>query len=105
MTNAHDYRLTIDAQSDLIEIRSFTLAHWGRKQSEKYLSDLRQIIRILSEAPKMGKQRPKLGLEVFSFPHASHVIYYQVRGKQLVVFAVLHKSMVPIAHLEAREII
>jgi toxin ParE1/3/4 len=103
MTDAYKYRLTPDAQSDLIEIRRFTLAQWGNKQSTKYLSELRQIIRLLSATPKMGKQRPKLGLEVFSFPYSSHVIYYRCHGKQLVVFAVLHKSMVPISHLEDRK--
>jgi toxin ParE1/3/4 len=104
MTDAHNYRLTPDAQSDLIEIRRFTFAQWGSKQSKKYLSELRQVIRLLSDTPKLGKRRPKLGLDVFSFPHASHVIYYQCHGHQLVVFAVLHKSMVPVSHLEDREI-
>ena len=99
-----NYRFTPDAQSDLVEIRRFTLAQWGSEQSKKYLSELRQVIRLLSETPKMGRQRPKLGLDVFSFPHSSHVIYYQYSVKQLVVFAVLHKSMVPGSHLDDREI-
>ena len=99
-----NYRFTPDAQSDLVEIRRFTLAQWGSEQSKKYLSELRQVIRLLSETPKMGRLRPKLGLDVFSFPHSSHVIYYQYNFKQLVVFAVLHKSMVPGSHLDDREI-
>ena len=103
MTNAHKYRLTSDAQSDLIEIRRFTLAQWGSGQSTKYLSELRQIIRLLSETPKMGKQRPEIGMEVFCFPYSSHVIYYRCHDKLLVVFGVLHKSMVPISHLEDRK--
>jgi len=104
MTDVHHYRLTPDAQTDLVEIRRFTLAQWGSEQSKKYLSELRQVIRLLSETPNMGRQRQKLGLNVFSFPHSSHVIYYLQHGKQLVVFAVLHKSMVPGSHLEDREI-
>lgn len=103
MTNAHKYRLTSDAQSDLIEIRRFTLAQWGSGQSIKYLSELRQFIRLLSETPKLGKQRLKVGKGVFSFPYSSHVIYYRCHEKQLVVFGVLHKSMVPTSHLEDRE--
>ena len=103
MTDAQTYRLTPDAQSDLIEIRRFTLNQWGSKQSTKYLSELHQIIRLLSETPKMGQQRPEIGLEVFSFPHSSHVIYYRCHDKQLVVFGVLHKNMVPTSHLEDRQ--
>ena len=104
MTNAYHYRLTPDAQSDLIEIRRYTLAQWGGRQSKKYLSELRQIMSLLSETPKIGKQQPKLGLGFSSFPCSSHVIYYHRHGKQLVVFAILHKSMVPISHLEDRGI-
>jgi len=103
MTNARHFRLTPDARSDLIQIRRYTLAQWGSEQSKKYLSELRQVIDLVSETPKMGTQRPKLGVEVFSFPHSSHVIYYHYHAKQLIIFAVLHKSMVPMAHLGDRD--
>ena len=100
----HNYKLTPDAQSDLVEIRRFTLSQWGNNQSKKYLSELRQVIRLLSETPNLGKQQQGLGLDIFSFPHSSHVIYHPHRSKPLVVFAVLHKSMVPGTHLDDREI-
>ena len=103
MTNEHRYRLTPDAQSDLHEIRRFTLAQWGSRQSEKYLAELRQVIRLLSESPGMGKQRPDIGKDALGFSHSSHVIYYQLHREQVVVFAVLHKSMVPLSHLETRD--
>ncbi len=100
-----NYCFTADAQSDLIEIRSYTLKQWGSKQSKKYLSELRQTIRLLSETPTIGKQWSDISSDVFSFPHASHVIYYISHKEQLVVFGVLHKSMVPNIHLENRDII
>ena len=100
-----NYRLTSDAQSDLINIRNYTLEHWGRQQSQKYLTGIRQTIRLLSETPTIGKRRPDVALDVFSFPHVSHVIYYTLHERQLIVFGVLHKSMVPSNHLDEREII
>lgn len=99
MTNAYHYRLTPDAQFDLSEIRRYTLVHWGSAQSKKYIFELRHIMRLLSVTPKMGTQRSELCAEVFSFPHSSHVIYYHGHGKQLVVFGILRKSMLPAAHL------
>ncbi len=99
------YRFTEDAQSDLIKIRSYTLKQWGIEQSKKYLLKLRQTIRLLSETPTIGKQRPDISPDVFSFPYVSHVIYYMAHNEQLVVFGVLHKSMVPNAHLEDRDTI
>ena len=100
-----NYRLTPDAQSDLIEIRRFTLDRWGEAQSKKYLAELRQTIRLLAEPPSLGKRRPDVGTEVSSFPHVSHVIYYVVHEQQLVVFGVLHRRMVPVNHLDGREVI
>lgn len=99
------YRLTPDAQSDLIEIRRFTLQQWGQAQSQKYLSELRKTIRLLSDTPSLGKSRPEVGANVLSFPHVSHVIYYVVHEQRLVVFGVLHKRMVPVNHLIGREVI
>jgi len=99
------YRLTPDAESDLIEIRSFTNKQWGIAQSQKYLSVLRQTIRLLAETPSLGRSRLDIGQDVLSFPQASHVIYYIVHKQQLVVFGVLHKRMVPQNHLTERKLV
>ncbi|PHM50639.1 type II toxin-antitoxin system RelE/ParE family toxin [Xenorhabdus miraniensis] len=100
-----NYRLTPDAQSDLIEIRRFTVKQWGKVQSKKYLSELQQTFRLLSVTPSLGRFRTDVGAGVLSFPHASHVIYYMIHERQLVIFGVLHKRMVPANHLDGREII
>jgi toxin ParE1/3/4 len=94
------FRITPDAQSDLLAIRRFTISEWGVEQSRKYLDGLRQTIMLLAETPLLGRTRPDVGEKVFSFPHGSHVIYYLLHRKQLVVFAVLHKRMVPMNHLQ-----
>ncbi len=99
------YRLTSDAQADLIEIRRFTLKQWGAIQSQKYLSELRRTMQFLAENPLLGKLKPDVGFNVLSFPYASHVIYYVVHEQQLVIFGVLHKRMVPLNHLLEREVI
>ena len=106
MTSTPRYRLTSDALSDLIEIRRFTLKQWGINQSQKYLSELRKAILALAKTPAIGKKRLEVGQNVFSFPYVSHVIYYTLDDQQqLVVFAVLHKSMVPFLHLDDRNTI
>jgi toxin ParE1/3/4 len=99
------YRLTPDAQSDLIEIRRFTVKQWGTAQSKKYLLELRNTIRLLTDTPSLGRSRPEVGSNVLSFPYVSHVIYYVVHEQQLVVFGVLPKRMVPLNHLVERELI
>lgn len=96
------YRLTPDAQSDLIEIRRYGIEHWGTAQSQYYLSGLRQRIQLLADTPSLGKICPEVAEGVRSFPHESHVIYYIIHQKQLVIFGVLHQRMVPLKHLLER---
>jgi toxin ParE1/3/4 len=98
------YQLTPDAQADLIEIRRYTLTQWGASQSQKYLSDLRKTLKLLAATPTLGKSRPEITAGAFSFPYISHVIYYLHEGETIWVFAVLHKRMVPFAHLAHREL-
>lgn len=96
------FRLTPDAQADLIEIRRYTLQQWGAEQSQKYLCEIRNTMGLLAETPALGKSRPEVGANVYSFPQGSHIIYYVVHEQQLVVFGVLHKRMAPLAHLNER---
>ena len=96
------FRLTPDAQSDLLEIRRFSVSQWGSPQAQRYLAELRQAMQLLAQTPSLGKARPHVASNVSSFPHAGHVICYLVHEQQLVVFAVLHKRMVP-THISDRE--
>ena len=98
------YRLTPDAKSDLIAIRRYTPEQWGKAQSQKYLSELKQTIRLLSKTPSLGKSRLDVGKNVLSFPYVSHVIYFIIHEQQLIVFGVLHKRMVPANHLSERKL-
>ena len=102
MHRSSSFKLSSEAQDDLIKIRHYTLSQWGSEQSKTYLLALQHIFELLSEAPKMGRKRADLADTVFSFPHASHVIYYEHQIECILVIAVLHKSRVPNVHLESR---
>ncbi len=98
------FRLTPDAQSDLIEIRRYTQQQWDNAQSKKYLSELWKTLHLFAETSSIGKSRPDIGIDILSFPHVSHVIYYVIHEQELLVFSVLHKCMVPLNHLMVRKI-
>jgi len=100
------YRLTADAKADLIEIRRYSLKNWGERKSQAYLAGLKETIQRLSEFPLIGEARIDIADSVFSFPYASHMIYYtlnyQQDHQQILVFAVIHQSRTPLLHLEQR---
>lgn len=96
------FRLTRDAQQDVASIRRYTVDAWGQEQSRKYLQGIRDTIELLAEFPSQGLGRLDVGAGVYSFPYGSHMLYYRIEKKQLVVFAVLHQRMVPAEHLQRR---
>lgn len=99
---AFSFRLTRDAQQDLKGIRCYTVDTWGREQSRIYLEGMRDTICVLVEFPGQGPARQDVGDGVFGFPYGSHMLYYQLEKKQLLVFAVLHQRMVPTGRLKGR---
>ena len=97
------YKFTQDARADLLNIRRYTLKTWGREQSTKYLQELNKTLQLLSDSPSIGIQRTDISLSTFSFPYVSHIIYYTLNSDFLIVFAVLHKNMVPVKHIANRQ--
>ena len=69
------YQFTNQAQQDLIQIRHFSLANCGEKQSIHYLRDLEKTLQLLSEMPVMGENcADDLSENVYRFPYGNHII-------------------------------
>ncbi|WP_410750196.1 type II toxin-antitoxin system RelE/ParE family toxin [Citrobacter sp. U14242] len=97
------YKLTGEAQRDILEIRDYTSRNWGAKQSRDYLKKLRVVLSQLAEMPGMGQHRADdFGEDIYSFSYVSHMIYYSAQNINIVVLAVLHQSRVPTKHLGQR---
>ncbi len=88
-----DYRLTPAAKSDLLEIWNYTAENWGEKQAEKYLLDIESKLEQLAANPKLGRQRPEIKLNYYSFPAKKHIIFYLLSGNHIDIIGVLHGKM------------
>ena len=92
--------ITERAQAHMGEIKRFTKAQWGTVQSVKYLHEISNKINLLAQNPQTGIDRSgELGDGIRSYFVGSHTIYYRYEEKLLVVHAILHQSMTPLAHL------
>ena len=90
------YLFTEQSKQDLIDIRRFTVERWGHKQSSLYLNDVRKTLQLLSDMPSMGKSCfDDLGENMYRFPISSHMVYYLAMQEQIVIVAILHRSMTP----------
>lgn len=87
------FRVTPRALKDLDAIADYTLATWGERQTERYLSELRRRFQWLAERPNIGRARDEIGEGFRSYPHGPHVIFYLIEADDIAVIGVPHASM------------
>ncbi len=92
------YKLSSAAQSDLIEIRRYTLERRGQIQWTTYFSELKQSMELLANNKLLGIEVFELGQNYFRFPLKHHVIYYIQKQEHIVIAAVLSKHISPAKH-------
>ena len=90
--------LTDEAVTHINNIRDYTRNRWGKQQVKQYLGSLRASLNQLAENPSMGTLRFKEE-GTYSFPCASHMVYYIQKKDCIVILAILHQSMTPEIHL------
>lgn len=87
------------AQDDIVGIAAYTLEHWGDAQMVRYVDDLHRRFAQLSKFPETGRRRPDVGRRYRSVTQGSHVIFYRVTAKEVVIVRVLHGRMSATLHL------
>jgi toxin ParE1/3/4 len=87
------YRVTPNALADLQNIGRYTAKQWGKKQRNIYLNKLDQCFAQLAETPLIGKHRPEIAEDCFSFPQGSHVIFYLLNADSIDILGLPHKQM------------
>ena len=96
------YQFTQDAFNDLHAIKTYTIEVWGTEQSKKYLQKIQESIQILCTNPDMGKACVDIDNTTLRFPTGEHMLYYKLIKCTVTVYAVLHKTMLPVKHLPQR---
>lgn len=79
------YRFTEKASEDLESL--------GKAQTAFYLSEFENAVKKLSDTPKLGKSCNDLSRGLRSFAYESHVIYYLVEEKRMLIVRILHERM------------
>ena len=86
------YRLTTRALKDLDQIADFTLAMWGERQTERYLSDMAKRFDWLCKNRGTGRLRDEIGEGYRSYRQGSHLIVYIVDGDIVAIIGTPHGS-------------
>ena len=79
------FRLTRRAESDLMEIASYTLERWGEDQTIRYIDDLEACCQQLADNPGLGRACDDIRPELRRMEHGRHDVFYrQEEGGMLV---------------------
>lgn len=94
------FRLTNDAEADLLGIGRYTRERWGEQQCRRYLTRLDERFHMLAENPALGIVSDDIRPGYRRLPEGRHVIFYRSVAPDLIeIVRVLHDSMLPENHL------
>ncbi|MFN4763483.1 type II toxin-antitoxin system RelE/ParE family toxin [Gillisia sp. Q332] len=65
---------------------------FGKDQALNYLIELRSYFELLLKNINIGKHRDEIKEGLFSFPYASHIIFYRIFKNHIRIVRVLHGS-------------
>ena len=89
-----EYRLTRQAEADLLDIFLYGLETFGHLQARTYAASVERCLQLLAENPRIGRLAHSLGPAVRRHEHVSHVILYEDVEFGILVLAILHKRVV-----------
>jgi len=72
------YTLSCKAEDDLIEIYIEGASLFGMEQADYYYGKIERMIEMLSENPRMARERHEISPPVRIHPFLSHLIVYTV---------------------------
>lgn len=93
------YRLSAKASADLRAIYLYGEEQFGRAQAVTYARDIEAKLTLMAGRPDIGRARPDIDPLTRSFPHESHIIYYETRQDGIFVLRILHGAQDPARHM------
>lgn len=85
-----EFRLSVRARADLINIYVFTDAKFGRYQADAYHAGLERTFGLLADFPGIGSAADELVPGYRRFRFQSHYIFYSEVADGVLIRALIH---------------
>ncbi|MDR3538520.1 MAG: type II toxin-antitoxin system RelE/ParE family toxin [Acetobacteraceae bacterium] len=86
-----EYRLTRDADADLLQIFVYGLETFGLAQAEAYREGMSRCFVLLAGNPRLGRRADAFAPGMSRHEHARHVIFYEETESGVLITAVVHE--------------
>ena len=85
-----NYRLTVRAEDDLLDIFLFGLEQFGLMQAERYKAGFERCFTILADNPKLGRTANAVAPGLRRHEHESHIVLYEEAEDGVLIVALVH---------------
>jgi toxin ParE1/3/4 len=93
------FRLTRDAERDVLDIYLYTLEHFGPAQADAYTSALVARFSTLAAQPSLGRDFGDIHPGTCRANQQSHAIYFRPDADGILILRILHQATDPARHL------
>jgi toxin ParE1/3/4 len=93
------FRLTREAERDIIDIYLYSLEQFGADQAALYTDNLYGKFATLAENPALGRDFNAIYSGALRSNQESHAIYFKEDEAGILILRVLHQKMDPARHL------
>lgn len=94
-----EYRLTNEADEDVVESYLYGLRNFGGIQAERYATSLDRCFDLIATFPEMARERPEFNPPVRIHHHERHYIIYRIELDHVLIIRVLRGEMDLASHL------
>ena len=94
------YKLSKNADTDLVELYLYGYQQFGEKQAEQYFSELEKCFQLLSETPLICRERIEFNPPVRIHNHGAHIIIYIIKTEHILITRILRANMDIQRHLK-----
>jgi toxin ParE1/3/4 len=88
-----EYRLSRQAEADLLDIYEKTEIKFGQYQADAYHAGLERSFGLLADFPRMGITIDEIGTRIRRFRFQSHYIFYTEDKNNILIRALIHVKM------------
>jgi toxin ParE1/3/4 len=65
---------------------------FGRRAALRYYDELAELVELIVQQRRLGRERPDLLPGIRMHSHGSHVVFYRIDPGEIVIVRVLHAS-------------
>ena len=89
-----EYRLTQDADDDLLNMFIYGFETFGLAQAEAYREGMTQCFELLADTPRLGRKADQFSPGARRHEHARHVIFYEEQPDGVLIIGIVHERSI-----------